>query len=88
MALGATPSLVSRLFLGKALLIGLAGGVLGYVIRHGARRWPGAELGRRRGAAGAVAGGHCRRACRHRRTRRQLFAGAACGADRSLSLFP
>ncbi len=32
MALGATPSLVARLFLGKALLIGLAGGVLGYVI--------------------------------------------------------
>jgi putative ABC transport system permease protein len=30
-ALGATPSLVARLFLGKALLIGLAGGVLGYV---------------------------------------------------------
>ena len=32
MALGATPSLVARLFLGKALLIGLAGGVLGYMI--------------------------------------------------------
>jgi putative ABC transport system permease protein len=32
MALGATPSLVARLFLGKALLIGLAGGVLGYAI--------------------------------------------------------
>jgi len=31
MALGATPSLVSRLFLGKALVIGLAGGVLGYL---------------------------------------------------------
>ena len=31
MALGATPSLVTRLFLGKALLIGLAGGVLGYL---------------------------------------------------------
>jgi putative ABC transport system permease protein len=31
MALGATPSLVSRLFLGKALAIGLAGGVLGYL---------------------------------------------------------
>ena len=31
MALGATPSLVARLFLGKALLIGLAGGAIGYV---------------------------------------------------------
>jgi putative ABC transport system permease protein len=31
MALGATPSLVTRMFLGKALLVGLAGGVLGYV---------------------------------------------------------
>jgi putative ABC transport system permease protein len=31
MALGATPRLLSRLFLGKALLIGLAGGMLGYV---------------------------------------------------------
>jgi putative ABC transport system permease protein len=31
MALGATPSLVSRLFLGKALVVGLAGGVLGYL---------------------------------------------------------
>jgi putative ABC transport system permease protein len=31
MALGATPSLVSRLFLGKALVIGLAGGALGYL---------------------------------------------------------
>jgi putative ABC transport system permease protein len=35
MALGATPSLVARLFLGKALLIGLAGGVLGYAIGSG-----------------------------------------------------
>jgi putative ABC transport system permease protein len=32
MALGATPRLLSRLFLGKALVIGLAGGLLGYVI--------------------------------------------------------
>jgi putative ABC transport system permease protein len=31
MALGAAPSLVSWLFLGKALVIGLAGGLLGYV---------------------------------------------------------
>jgi putative ABC transport system permease protein len=31
MALGATPNLVARLFLGKALVIGLAGGVIGYV---------------------------------------------------------
>jgi putative ABC transport system permease protein len=31
-ALGATPSLVSRLFLGKALVIGVAGGVIGYVV--------------------------------------------------------
>jgi putative ABC transport system permease protein len=30
MALGATPKLVSRLFLGKALVIGIAGGLLGY----------------------------------------------------------
>jgi putative ABC transport system permease protein len=32
MALGATPMLIARLFLGKALVVGLAGGVLGYVI--------------------------------------------------------
>jgi putative ABC transport system permease protein len=32
MALGATPSLVSRLILGKALVIGIAGGGLGYVL--------------------------------------------------------
>jgi len=32
MALGATPSLVSRLFLGKALIIGVAGGIFGYVL--------------------------------------------------------
>ena len=31
MALGATPSLVARLFLGKALLIGIAGGAIGYL---------------------------------------------------------
>jgi putative ABC transport system permease protein len=31
MALGATPTLVSRLFLGKALIIGLAGGLFGYL---------------------------------------------------------
>jgi putative ABC transport system permease protein len=31
MALGATPSLVSRLFLGKALAVGIAGGGLGYL---------------------------------------------------------
>jgi putative ABC transport system permease protein len=31
MALGATPRLVSRLFLGKALVIGVTGGLLGYV---------------------------------------------------------
>ena len=31
MALGATPSLVARLFLGKALLIGVAGGAIGYL---------------------------------------------------------
>lgn len=30
-ALGATPRLIARLFLGKALLIGLAGGLVGYV---------------------------------------------------------
>jgi len=32
MALGATPGLIARLFLGKALLIGLAGGTVGYVL--------------------------------------------------------
>jgi putative ABC transport system permease protein len=32
MALGATPSLVSKLFLGKALFIGVAGGALGYIV--------------------------------------------------------
>lgn len=31
MALGATPGLVARLFLGKALVVGLAGGALGYL---------------------------------------------------------
>jgi putative ABC transport system permease protein len=35
MALGATPWLVTRLFLGKALFIGLVGGVLGYVCGTG-----------------------------------------------------
>lgn len=32
MALGATPSLISRLFIGKAVLVGLAGGVFGYLL--------------------------------------------------------
>jgi putative ABC transport system permease protein len=32
MALGATPSLVARLFLGKALLVGLTGGAVGYAV--------------------------------------------------------
>jgi putative ABC transport system permease protein len=32
LALGATPLLISRLFLGKALVIGLAGGLAGYVM--------------------------------------------------------
>jgi putative ABC transport system permease protein len=31
MALGATPPLILRLFLGKALVVGLAGGLLGYL---------------------------------------------------------
>ena len=31
MALGASPRLLSRLFLGKALVIGLAGGLIGYL---------------------------------------------------------
>jgi putative ABC transport system permease protein len=31
MALGAAPAVVSRLILGKALLIGVAGGLIGYV---------------------------------------------------------
>lgn len=35
MALGATPGFVSRLFLGKALLLGLTGGVCGYLLGSG-----------------------------------------------------
>lgn len=35
MALGATPRLISRLFLGKALVIGVTGGLLGYLAGSG-----------------------------------------------------
>jgi len=35
MALGATPRFITRLFLGKALLVGLAGGALGYLLGTG-----------------------------------------------------
>ena len=87
MALGATPSLVSRLFLGKALVIGLAGGVLGYVggtvLAVGAGPyWAGIAV-RPVPSLAVVAlvlagGGGAR--C-------QLSAGAAGGAHRSVSLF-
>ena len=80
MALGATPSLISRLFLGKALVIGLAGGLLG---TSAARCWPWARdrIGR------ASRCGRCRRwrslslvLAATGGARGQLSAGAAGGA--------
>jgi putative ABC transport system permease protein len=44
MALGATPGLVLRLFLGKALLLGLAGGIGGYLAGSGVAWWLGPKL--------------------------------------------
>jgi putative ABC transport system permease protein len=44
MALGATPGLVLRLFLGKALVLGLAGGLGGYLIGSGLALWLGPQL--------------------------------------------
>lgn len=44
MALGATPGLVVRLFLGKALLLGLAGGIGGYLLGSAAALWLGPYL--------------------------------------------
>jgi putative ABC transport system permease protein len=44
MALGATPGLVVRLFLGKALLLGLAGGLGGFVLGSVAALWLGPQL--------------------------------------------
>lgn len=44
MALGATPGLVLRLFLGKALILGLAGGLGGFLAGSGAAWWLGPHL--------------------------------------------
>jgi putative ABC transport system permease protein len=44
MALGATPGLVVRLFLGKALLLGLAGGLGGFALGSAAALWLGPQL--------------------------------------------
>jgi putative ABC transport system permease protein len=44
MALGATPSLVLRLIVGKALVLGLAGGVLGFVLGSISALWLGPQL--------------------------------------------
>ena len=44
MALGATPSLVLRLIVGKALVLGLAGGVVGFALGSGAALWLGPQL--------------------------------------------
>jgi putative ABC transport system permease protein len=44
MALGATPSLVLRLIVGKALLLGLVGGVLGFALGSGSALWLGPQL--------------------------------------------
>jgi putative ABC transport system permease protein len=44
MALGATPGLVLRLFLGKALVLGLAGGILGAALGTGLAVWLGPGL--------------------------------------------
>jgi putative ABC transport system permease protein len=44
MALGATPSLVLRLIVGKAVILGLAGGIVGYGIGSLAAWWMGPQL--------------------------------------------
>jgi putative ABC transport system permease protein len=44
MALGAAPGLVLRLFLGKALVLGAAGGVAGFLAGSGAAWWLGPSL--------------------------------------------
>jgi putative ABC transport system permease protein len=44
MALGATPGVVLRLFLGKALILGLAGGLAGAVLGSGLATWLGPRL--------------------------------------------
>ena len=44
MALGATPGLVLRLFLGKALVLGLAGGLGGFLLGSGLALWLGPRL--------------------------------------------
>jgi putative ABC transport system permease protein len=43
MALGATPGLVLRLFVGKAVVLGLAGGVGGYLLGSGLAGWFGPQ---------------------------------------------
>ncbi len=56
MALGASSFLILRIFLLKALLLGLVGGVSGYVIGNRHRDDIGAETGGRAGAPHAVTG--------------------------------
>jgi putative ABC transport system permease protein len=78
-ALGATPGLVARLFLGKALIVGLAGGLIGYV--------GGTLLAM---CAGPYWAGGCGldRAGGDRRAGGELLASAAGGAFGSVSLLP
>ena len=56
MALGATPGLVLRLIVGKALVLGLAGGLAGAVLGSAPGVWLGPSTGERGGTAAAVAG--------------------------------
>lgn len=44
MALGATPGLVLRLIVGKAVVLGLAGGVVGFLLGSAAALWLGPQL--------------------------------------------
>jgi putative ABC transport system permease protein len=44
MALGATPDVVGSLFVGKALLLGLVGGVVGFLLGSAAAMWLGPQL--------------------------------------------
>jgi putative ABC transport system permease protein len=44
MALGATPDFILRLIVGKAIVLGLVGGVLGYILGSGAAWWLGPML--------------------------------------------